>query len=87
MKSTLLLCLLLAAAILPVHAAVFITEAAPWSSGNSLVGADWFELTNTGPGTLTISGWTMDDKLELVRLVCRPPRSDQHRRGAVGHFL
>lgn len=26
---------------------IFITGIVPWSSGNSPVGADWFELTNT----------------------------------------
>lgn len=40
---------------------VRITEVAPWSSGNSPVGADWFELTNTGTTTVDISGWKMDD--------------------------
>lgn len=43
------------------HAAVAITEVAPWSSGNSPVGADWFELTNTGTSSISISGWKMDD--------------------------
>ncbi len=42
-------------------AAVAITEVAPWSSGNSPVGADWFELTNTGAAALDITGWSMDD--------------------------
>jgi len=42
-------------------AAVAITEVAPWSSGNSPVGADWFELTNTGSTAVDISGWKMDD--------------------------
>lgn len=45
----------------PVHAAIQITEVAPWSSGNSPVGADWFELTNTGASAVNISGWKMDD--------------------------
>ena len=40
---------------------LFITEVAPWSSGNSPVGADWFELTNTGSSAITITGWKMDD--------------------------
>lgn len=43
------------------HADVKITEVAPWSSGNSPVGADWFELTNTGTSVLNIAGWKMDD--------------------------
>ena len=38
-----------------------ITEAAPWSSGDSPVGADWFELTNTGSEVLDITGWRFDD--------------------------
>ncbi|MEA5442609.1 ExeM/NucH family extracellular endonuclease [Cyanobium gracile] len=38
-----------------------ITEVAPWSSGNSPVAADWFELTNTGSTAIDISGWRMDD--------------------------
>ncbi|WP_153118040.1 lamin tail domain-containing protein [Rhodocyclus tenuis] len=43
------------------NAGVSITEVAPWSSGNSAVGADWFELTNTGATALSISGWKVDD--------------------------
>lgn len=43
------------------HADVRITEVAPWSSGNSPVGADWFELTNTGTSAVSLAGWTMDD--------------------------
>jgi len=42
------------------QAQVRITEVAPWSSGSS-VGADWFELTNTGSSALALSGWKMDD--------------------------
>ena len=52
---------LLAAATLSAHASVAVTEAAPWSSGNSAVGADWFELTNLGPTSISLSGWSMDD--------------------------
>jgi uncharacterized protein YjiK/2',3'-cyclic-nucleotide 2'-phosphodiesterase (5'-nucleotidase family) len=40
---------------------IFVTEVAPWSSGNSPVAADWFELTNTGSSALNISGWKFDD--------------------------
>ena len=40
---------------------VAITEAAPWSSGIASVGADWFELTNTGNTTIDLTGWKMDD--------------------------
>ncbi|WP_411846759.1 choice-of-anchor I family protein [Roseibacillus persicicus] len=40
---------------------VIVSEVAPWSSGNSEVGADWFELTNTSDSTIDLTGWKMDD--------------------------
>lgn len=40
---------------------LFISEVAPWSSGNSPVGSDWFELTNTKAVAVNITGWKMDD--------------------------
>jgi len=40
---------------------LFISEVAPWSSGNSPVGADWFEVTNTTASAVNIAGWKMDD--------------------------
>ncbi len=43
------------------QAALVISEVAPWSSGNSSLAADWFEVTNTGTSTVNISGWKMDD--------------------------
>lgn len=43
------------------HAEVRITEVAPWSSGDSPIGADWFELTNTGASAVDLAGWSMDD--------------------------
>jgi len=49
-------------AAIPAHSAMLITEVAPWSSGNSLpLAADWFELTNTGPAAVIVTGWKMDD--------------------------
>ena len=52
----------LTVAALPAFAqTVRITEVAPWGSGNSPYGADWFELTNTGSAAVSISGWKMDD--------------------------
>lgn len=56
--------LIAAAAVVAVHsahAAILVTEVAPWSSGNSTLAADWFELTNTGSSAVTITGWKMDD--------------------------
>lgn len=51
----------LAASIAPAGAAMIISEVAPWSSGNSPIGVDWFELTNTGSTAVNITGWKMDD--------------------------
>ena len=41
--------------------AIFITEVAPWSSGNSPIAADWFEVTNKGAVAVDITGWKVDD--------------------------
>ncbi|HEX5712650.1 MAG TPA: SdiA-regulated domain-containing protein, partial [Solirubrobacterales bacterium] len=46
-------------------AAIAVTEASPWSSGNSPYTADWFELTNTGTTTVDLSGWKVDDESNL----------------------
>jgi len=40
---------------------LFISEVAPWSSGNSPVAADWFEVTNTKAVAVDITGWKIDD--------------------------
>jgi hypothetical protein len=48
-------------AISHANAAIEITEVAPWSSGNSPIGEDWFELTNTGNTAVDISNWSWDD--------------------------
>ncbi len=40
---------------------VAITEVAPWSSGNSPVGQDWWEVTNLGGTAVDLAGWRMDD--------------------------
>ncbi|MDB9309593.1 choice-of-anchor I family protein [Aphanizomenon sp. CS-733/32] len=45
----------------PTNSSIFITEVAPWSSGNSPVAADWFELTNKGTSAVNITGWKFDD--------------------------
>ena len=44
-----------------VNSSIFITEVAPWSSSNSPVAADWFELTNKGTSAVNITGWKFDD--------------------------
>lgn len=43
------------------QAQLAFTEVAPWSSGNSPVAADWFEVTNFGTTAIDISGWKVDD--------------------------
>jgi predicted nucleic acid-binding Zn ribbon protein len=45
----------------PTTGGIFVTEVAPWSSGNSPIGADWFELTNTSKTAINIEGWKFDD--------------------------
>lgn len=51
----------LLAVIAPAHADIIISEAAPYASGNTVYGADWFELTNTGTSAIDITGWRVDD--------------------------
>lgn len=45
---------------------VAITEVSPWSSGNSPYAADWWELTNTGPTTVNLIGWKIDDNSDTL---------------------
>lgn len=45
----------------PAAPALVITEVAPWSSGNSPVAADWFEVTNISDNAVNVSGWKVDD--------------------------
>ena len=51
-----------------VTGSVRITEVAPWSSGNSSLGADWFEVTNTGSSAMDITGWKTDDDSDSFAL-------------------
>jgi hypothetical protein len=50
-------------------AGVFISEVSSWSSSNSLLGADWFELTNMDASAIDITGWKMDDGAVLANAV------------------
>lgn len=63
MKTPLLgiIAVLISSFAIPSQAAIVISEVAPWSSGNSPIAADWFELTNTGASSVNISGWKVDD--------------------------
>jgi uncharacterized protein YjiK len=45
----------------PANPSLVISEVAPWASGSSPVGADWFEVTNEGNSTVNMAGWKMDD--------------------------
>lgn len=49
-----------------VPAMVIVSEVAPWASGNSPGGADWFEVTNIGPLPVDLTGWRMDDDSGLT---------------------
>ncbi len=41
--------------------AVVISEVYPAGSSNGTYNADWFEVTNTGPSAVDITGWKVDD--------------------------
>ncbi len=47
----------------PVAPALYVSEVAPWSSGNSpdALGVDWFEITNGGTSAIDLTGWKIDD--------------------------
>jgi hypothetical protein len=40
---------------------LIVSEVSPWSSSGAGYAADWFEVTNTGVGTVDITGWKVDD--------------------------
>jgi hypothetical protein len=40
---------------------ILITEAHPTGSSSTTYARDWFELTNTGPAAVDITGWKVDD--------------------------
>ncbi len=44
---------------------LIVSEVAPWSSGNSPLAADWFEVTNTTASAVDVTGWKMDDSSNL----------------------
>ena len=45
---------------------IVISEVAPWSSANSPIAVDWFEVTNTGNTAVDITGWKMDDNSHAI---------------------
>ena len=45
---------------------IVISEIAPWSSSNSPLAADWFEVTNTGSTAVDLTGWKMDDNSHSI---------------------
>ena len=45
----------------PASSPLIISEVAPWSSGNSPLAADWFEVTNKSASAVDITGWKIDD--------------------------
>jgi uncharacterized protein YjiK len=45
---------------------IVISEVAPWSSSNSPLAADWFEVTNAGSTTIDLTGWKMDDNSHSI---------------------
>ena len=57
--------LLAVGAAASAQAALVVSEVAPYASGNTPFAADWFELTNTGPGPLLLTAWRVDDNSNL----------------------
>jgi hypothetical protein len=45
---------------------------APWSSGDSPVAADWFEVTNRGTTAIDITGWKVDDNSDSFASAVAP---------------
>ena len=45
---------------------IVISEIAPWSSSNSPLAVDWFEVTNTGSSAVDLTGWKMDDNSHSI---------------------
>lgn len=50
----------------PSASSIVFSEVAPWSSGNSAIGADWFEVTNLGTVAIPLTGWKVDDSSASV---------------------
>jgi hypothetical protein len=50
-------------ALMPSKAQIIITEVDPTgsSTGSSSYNADWFEITNYGTSSVSLTGWKMDD--------------------------
>ena len=65
-----------------LSATVFISEVHPTGSSSGYA-ADWFEVTNTGPTALDITGWQMDDNSNGTA-EGRAPRFDQHSSREIG---
>ncbi len=60
---------LIAAAVLPAHAGIVISEVDPAGSASGTgYSQDWFELTNTGTSAVDITGWKMDDNSDSFAL-------------------
>jgi hypothetical protein len=51
----------LSLSFMSAKAQIVITEVDAAGSGTSAYGADWFELTNEGSSSVSISGWKIDD--------------------------
>ena len=63
---------------------IIISEVAPWSSGNSPLGADWFEVTNTGATRRDDHG--LEDRRRFAR-VCERYRAERHQRIGPGESV
>ncbi|MBY0263294.1 MAG: lamin tail domain-containing protein, partial [Phycisphaerales bacterium] len=65
-RSSTLAIVALAGLAAAASAQIRITEVYPAGSGNGTYAADWFELTNTGPTAVDITGWKIDDSSNAI---------------------
>jgi len=65
MKNTLLVLATLTLGLPSLRASIVITEVMSSEGAGQTYAADWFELTNTGPSSVSIAGWKMDDNSNL----------------------
>ena len=58
--------ILLIVPVSALHADLVITEIMGRSNHNAPTDCDWWELTNTGPNTINLSGYSWDDDHQRV---------------------
>src|SRR5262245_16790941 len=65
-----LACIVLACHAAPASAGVFINEILPNPVGND-VGTERVEIYNSGPGSVDMTGWGIDDAVTITQVAVR----------------